>query len=676
MPKSLGTGCLTSSYRWLLAHLRNLVLGSPLATSVQLEHRLPIIFALPVFASDALSSVAYGTEEILRVLSSHTTPGGGLANNILIPIAIAIAILMAIVAASYYQAIHLYPAGGGSYSVSRDNLGVLPGLAAAAALIIDYILTVAVSVSAGVFALSSIAPMFRGDTHILGFDVPVKVLVALVLVLVITLINLRGTRESGWIFAFPAYLFILTMVTLLISSLYHYLTGSVHPLTFGATDPRYALPADAIRPETGLLLTWLVISRAFSSGCSALTGVEAVSNGVSAFQPPEARNAAKTLLILISILIVLFTGVSLAAYAYHTIPTALETESVISQLARANFGHGWLWFIIQGATTLILMIAANTSFVGFPRLLAIVAKDRYVPTTFASLGDRLVHNRGILVLAAISALLIIGFKAEVSALIPLYAVGVFLCFTLSQFGMVRKAQRTREKGWQRTVTINLIGAGVTGVVTLVQAWSKFTEGAFVVVILLPIIISISFIIHRHYVWFEKTMTVHPDDYNPLSEPAEPLTVLVLVSSDIHRGILEGLECGRAIAAGSKNSILRAVHIEMDPEKTPRLKKKWAHLVEPYMDRNIRLDIVPSPYRWLVEPVMEYLDQADLERSGDRVIIVLPEFETGSWITHFLHNFTARRLRTTLLNRPHVTVVSSRYFMKPMAWRLGRGGLVY
>ena len=673
MPRSTGTGFVALLWQALTSRFRMLVFGNPLATSVSLEHRLPIVFALAVFASDALSSVAYGTEEILRQLAPHSLPSDGSAAHVfLIPITMAIVLLMVIVAVSYYQAIHLYPSGGGSYSVSRDNLGVFPGLAAAAALTIDYILTVAVSVSAGVFALTSLFPV------LLVF----KVWIAVALVLLVTLINLRGTRESGWIFAFPAYSFIAMIILVIMASLYHKVTGSIVPLSFDALDPRYALPHDALRPDPaspiGLtsMFGLLIIARAFSSGCSAMTGVEAVSNGISAFQPPEAKNAAKTLLILISILIIMFFFVGLGAHWYGAIPTSSETESVISQLTRANFGRGGLWFITQLVTALILMVAANTSFAGFPRLLAIVAKDGYAPKTFTSLGDRLVHNRGILVLTVISILLIIGFKAEVNKLIPLYAVGVFLCFTLSQLGMVRKAQKTRDKGWQRTVIINFAGAIITGIVTLVQAVSKFGEGAWVVVVLLPIIIMFSYLVHRHYVWFEKTMTVHPNDFNPLADTPEPLTVLVLVSSDIHRGILEGLECGRAIADGKPNSVLRAVHIEMDPEKTPRLKTKWAQLVEPYLGHQIRLDIVPSPYRWLIEPVMEYLDQADMERGGDRVILVLPEFETGSVVTHFLHNFTARRLRTALLNRPHVTVVSSRFFMRPMAWRLGRGGLVY
>jgi len=638
-----------------------------------IEHRLPIYLALPVFASDALSSVAYATQEIL--VQFENAGVFSLASlRLLLYISIAIVVLIVIVGTSYRQAIHLYPSGGGSYSVSRDNLGVLPGLVAAAALVIDYILTVAVSVSSGVEQLASAVPLFRGSIPLfsfVGIHAPIRmtILIALLLVFIITLVNLRGTRESGWFFALPAYSFI-TMLTILIGvTLYRFITGTAQPIG--------VLPHTTAVHGLGIFGLFIVL-RAFASGCSALTGVEAVSNGVSAFQPPEAKNAAKTLVVLMAVLSFLFLGISGAAYLYHSVPAADNT--VISQVARASFGASTggnlLYLLTIIVTLLVLMIAANTSFAGFPRLLAIVARDGYMPKAFISLGDRLVHNRGIFALTLISALLIIAFRARTNALIPLYAVGVFICFTLSQLGMVRKARELREPGWQRTSLVNIVGAVVTGIVAVIQAVTKFTEGAWMVVLVLPIIVLISYLIKRHYDWFDRTMTVHPYDYNPLAEPPEPITVLVLVSSDIHRGILEGLEAGRAITRDHPDSVLRAIHIEMDPEKTPRLRARWAELVEPYLGQKIKLDIVPSPYRWLIEPILDYLDWTDMERTGDRVLVVLPEFETGSWLTQFLHNFTGRRLRAALLNRPHVTVVSSRFFMRPLAWRLGRGGLVY
>lgn len=658
MAQSLGGSMWQHFLAIVSSRLKRFFLGQPLETSVQLEHRLPIILALPVFASDAISSVAYGPQEILLVLAAVSV-GGGSASGYLFPISLAIAVLMFIVAFSYSRAVHLYPTSGGSYTVAKSNLGPLVGLVAAAALLIDYILTVAVSISSGVDALTAAYTPLR----------PYHVLLALLLVALITLVNLRGAKESGLAFSLPLYTFIIMLYILIGSSLFRFFTGHYHPLP----PPDYPVTPDPLR-----LLSIFVILHAFSNGCSAMTGVEAVSNGVSAFKPPEAKHAAQTLAIMVFILASTFLGVSFVAHMYHVIPSdpLRSSSTVLSQLAAANFGHNWLFFVLQFATLAILMVAANTSFADFPRLMAFVARDSYAPKAFVTLGDRLVYNRGIIALALISGFLIWIFKANVTALIGLYAVGVFLCFTLSQLGMAKKLRDIKEKNWRRGVVINLIGALVTGMVTAIVLITKFKDGAWIVAVLVPIIIGITLLIHRHYAWFERTMTVDDFDYNPLAEPTEPLTVLVLVSSDIHRGILEGLECGRAIVSGHPESIFRAIHIEMDPEKTPRLKMKWAKFVEPYLGQKVKLDIIPSPYRWLIEPIIDYIDWIDLERVGDRVIVVLPEFETGSILTHFLHNFTARRLRTALLNRPHITVVSSRFFMRPMAWRLGRGGLVY
>ncbi|HEX2952200.1 MAG TPA: hypothetical protein VHV83_21915, partial [Armatimonadota bacterium] len=451
------------------------------------------------------------------------------------------------------------------------------------------------------------------------------------------------------------------------------IVGGGHIQTLGVDQHLPAalqLPQHLVVPKVGMTLGVFVLLRAFANGCSAMTGVEAVSNGVSAFKPPEAKNAAKTLMLLAGTLLFLFLGISFAAHVYHAVPS--EQETILSMISRATFGLTLPYYLTQYATLAILMVAANTSYADFPRLLAFVARDEYAPKTFTSLGDRLVFHRGIITLTIISAAIIVIFHANVTALIGLYSIGVFLCFTLSQLGMARKIHNMREKGWLQGVIINIIGAMVTGLVAVVVAVSKFTEGAWIVLVLIPVIILICCIIKRHYAWFMHTMTVEPQDYNPLAETTEPLTILVLISSDIHRGILEGLECGRAIAASSPGSILRAVHIEMDPDKTRRLRQKWQQFVEPYIGQQVSLDIVPSPYRWLMEPLLDYLDNIDQLRINDRIIVVLPEFETGNPLTHFLHNFTARRLRAVLLNRPNITVVSSRFFMRPLAWRLGRG----
>ncbi len=654
-----------AGFTWqaLVARVRSLLLGAPLATSVQLEHRLPIIFALPVFASDALSSVSYATEELLLVLAEY-----GITDLVLY-ISFAIVALLIIVGISFRQAIHLYPAGGGSYSVVRDHLGRIPGSVAASALTIDYILTVAVSVSAGVAALTSTFPYLR--------EHPGPVWLAILLIILITLVNLRGTRESGWTFALPAYSFVTMIGILIITSVYRYIAagGNVAPAP---------VPPNVITAEPGGVFGFLaafVIMHAFANGCAAMTGVEAVADGVTAFKPPEATNAARTLMILIGTLIFLFLGVGFATYIYHARPS--ETVTLVTQLAAHVFGtdiqanySAILYYLTTFATLAVLMVAANTAFAGFPRLAAIVARDGYMPKALASLGDRLVFTRGILALTVVSIILVWALNANVTRLIGLYAVGVFLTFTLTQTAVVRRILDQRGPGWQRRLIIGGIGALATGIVTIVIAITKFADGAFIVLILIPVLVLIAMLIRRHYEWFDRTMIVHDYDYNPLADQPEPLTVLVLISSDIHRGILEGLECGRALTAHHPDSVLRAVHVELDPEKSARLKAKWEVFVEPYLGDKIKLDIVPSPYRWLIEPVLDYIDWTDLERTGDRVIVVLPEFETGNVITHFLHNFTARRLRTALLNRPHITVVSSRFFMRPMAWRLGRGGLVY
>ncbi|MCC7477879.1 APC family permease [bacterium] len=625
------------------ARIMHMVFGKPLASSVALDHRLPILLALPVFASDALSSVAYATEEVLHVLASHNSSGSAI--SYLLPISVAITMLMFIVAFSYRRAILLYPTSGGSYTVSRKNLGAMAGLVAGAALFIDYILTVAVSVSAGVAALTSYLPQM--------YDY--RVYVGLALILVIAWINLRGVKESGWTFALPAYTFMFSILVLIGGTLYKYLTGTLQPLP---------VPPEAIQAVEGL--GWFALLKAFSNGCSALTGVEAVSNGVQSFQQPEAKNAARTLVVLILSLVVLFIGVGWAASAYHVVPT--HTETVISQIAGATFGKGSFFYLLVMISTLsILLVASNTAFAGLPALLAMMARDGYAPRVLLSQGDRLVYNRGIFALTVISALLIIIFKASVTLLIPLYAVGVFLCFTLSQAGMLRRMLVDKQPGWVGGAAVNALGAFVTGVVTLVIAVSKFHDGAWLVCLLIPLLVFIGYKIKKHYQWFQNRLDVKETDTNPLLSSVDHLTVVVLVSSDIHRGTLEGLEAARAFVEGRSNSELRALHIELDPAKTKRLKDKWDALVVPYLGHlDISLDIVPSPYRWLVQPVLAYLDSLDRGRQDHRVVVLLAEFETGSVWTQMLHNQSTLGLRKALFNRPNVTIITNRFFLKPGA----------
>jgi len=630
------------SYRqsWPL-RLKRLLFGNPLSTSVQLHHRLSVFLGIPVFGADPLSSVAYATEEILIVLAAaYLFVGGPPALRLQLPVTLGIAALMFIVATSYRRAIFMYPMSGGSYTVARRNLGANYGLIAGASLIVDYVLTVAVSVSAGVAALTSYFQYLQ----------PYRVELSVAVILFTAFINLRGVRESGWWFALPAYTFVAMMLLLIGSSILHILSGTVQPV----------VPlGDAIQPLHGLGL--FVILRAFANGCVGLTGTEAVSNGVSAFQQPEAKHAAATLLFLVCGLVTMFLGIGVAASAYHIIPSLSET--VLAQLARANFGPGILTALIAYSTLAVLTVAANTAFADFPRLLAFMARDGYAPRQFSGIGDRLVYSRGIFALTGLALLLVIMFRATVNSLIPLYSVGVFLCFTLSQTGMLRKMLRSRPAGWRGAAALNATGALVTGVVTVIVAATKFSQGAWVVVLLIPALVLVSRMIKRHYQWFERNLAVYEDDYSPLKHASSPLTVIVLVSGVVHRGILEGIECARDIAGDDPQNKVRALHVEFDEQRTAWLRERWLPMVEQPLHGQLQLDVVHSPFRWLAEPILEYLDRVEAERAGDRIIVVIPEFETGSWWTRLLHNASGRRLREILLMRPNVTVITSRFFLR-------------
>jgi amino acid transporter len=626
---------------------RRLLIGRPLATEAELAHRLPILLALPVFASDALSSNAYATDEIMIQLAS----AGPEALRYVIPISVAISLLMVIVATSYRRAVLLYPTSGGSYTVARENLGAIAGLVAGSALVIDYILTVAVSVSAGIAAVTSYLPQLQSERVWLG----------LVLIVFITWINLRGAKESATWFAVPAYAFVGSMAVLLLTILYRYLTGQVTPL---------AAPEAVHMIQVSHGLTTLLVLKAFSNGCAALTGVEAISNGVQAFQPPEAKNAAKTLLILIVTSIVIFMGLGLTAHLFRLQPSHAET--LISQLSRAAFSSdslfpAWTGQALRGVTLAsvlaVLIIASNTAFAGLPRLLALMARDGYAPRVLLSLGDRLVYSRGIRVLALVSAALVWAFQASVTNLIPLYAVGVFICFTLSQTGMLRRIMLDRLPGWQGAALLNFVGATVTGIVAIVISLSKFAQGAWVVLLLIPALIVLGLTIRRHYQWFEHRMTVRTGDVGFLGERIEHLTVVVLLSSDVHRGTIEGIETARALVQGRKHSALRALHIATDPAKTTRLIEKWECIVQPKLGQQILLDIVPSPYRTLIQPVVTYVRALTEDRPHERVVIMIPEFETGSFFSRLLHNQTAPQLRRALFKVPGITVITNRFFLQ-------------
>jgi amino acid transporter len=603
-----------------LSRLKRLFLGSPLPTAQSRHERLAKSTALAVFASDALSSVAYATEEILLVL----VLAGTVALSYSLPISIAIAILIAIVVSSYRQTIRAYPQGGGAYIVSKDNLGVPAGLVAGAALLIDYVLTVAVSVAAGIAALTSAVPGLF----------PYRPWLCVAAVVAIAVANLRGIRESGKIFAAPTYLFIASLGVLII---YGGL-GAVFDFLPEAPYQRHPPGLEGV----GLFL----FLRAFASGCTALTGVEAVSDGVPAFKPPEAHNARTVLTVLGVILIVLFLGITFLAYDFGIAPR--HEETVISQLARHVFGGGAIYFEIQAVTMMILLLAANTSFADFPRLSFFLARDRFIPRQFATQGDRLVFSNGILILSGLAALLLVIFRGDTHALIPLYAVGVFLSFTLSQASMVRRWLRLKEEGWWWRWWLNALGAVVTGLVMVTIAATKFTHGAWIVVLLIPTLVAVFVMVHRHYE--EVAVQLSLDAFSP--PPPMTNTVLVLVG-DIHRGVIKAIQYAQTLSPNAK-----AVFVETDPERTRRLEEKWGRY-----GMGAPLIVLTSPYRSLLGPLTKYVDHLQNQGENHVVTIVLPEFIPARWWQLGLHNQTAFLIKGAMLFRKNVIVTDVPYHLR-------------
>jgi amino acid transporter len=604
-----------------LTFVKRLLVGPPMPLAQARHERLGKATALAVFSSDAMSSVAYATEEILLVLVLAGAAAAHLAN----PIALSIAGLLIIVAISYQQTIHAYPNGGGSYIVAHDNLGTIPGLVAAAALLVDYVLTVAVSVAAGVAAITSALPSLQHHKVVLG----------VVFVAAIALANIRGVRESGRIFAIPTYFFIASFAVLLAGGFYRLLTGTLEPVT----EP----PAVAMED-----LTWFLVLRAFSAGCTAMTGTEAISNGIPAFRPPESRNAAITLAWMAAILATLFVGITALASALHVFPS--ESETVVSQIARRLFGSGLIYYLIQAATALILVLAANTSFADFPRLSSLLARDRFVPRQFATLGERLVFSNGIMVLAGFAALLLVAFRGETHALIPLYAVGVFVSFTLSQAGMVRYWWTRHTPGWRHRLVINGTGAVATGIVTLVIAATKFTHGAWIVVIVIPLLVATFLAMHRHYGEVAEALTLEGLD----GPPEFQHTVLVLVG-DVHRGVVRAMQYARTLAP---TATVRAVYVETDPARTAKLEEKWGA-----WGLGVPLVVLTSPYRSLLRPLLDYIDHIQARGEDQMVTIVVPEFLPRRWWQHFLHNQTALLVKGALLFRKNTVVADVPYLLK-------------
>ncbi|MBC7910321.1 MAG: APC family permease [Pyrinomonadaceae bacterium] len=647
-------------------------------TAQAAHERLGKKTALAVFSSDALSSVAYSTEAILLVLLA----AGSAALGYLVPIVIAITGLLIILTLSYRQTIHAYPTGGGAYIVAKDNLGTMPGLVAGASLLVDYILTVAVSVSAGVAAITSAT---RGTR--LSFLANNRVGICMFMIVFIALMNLRGVRESGAIFAGPTYLFILSMLALIIVGFYrYYTTGAVIPTP---DEVHFDTSVESVQHSalTGGALVWLLL-RSFAAGCTALTGVEAISNGIPAFKKPESKNASTTLTWMSVIMTALILGTGFLAYKLNAHPGG-HGETLVSLMARHTFGGGLFYFGIQAATAAILVLAANTAYADFPRLASLLAADRFLPRQFANRGDRLVFSNGIVILSVLAAVLIIIFKGEEQAMLPLYAVGVFLSFTLSQSGMIihwlreRRAEEAKEQireeealhqteageagianrekeriqaierdiggNWLISIIINSLGALITFVVLVVIGVTRFTHGAWAVIVLIPILVMLFSSIHKHYVKVARQLTTEG------LEPLRPINHEVIVPiSGIHRGVIAALQYAKSIAPEH----VTAVYIDIDEEATRKLREKWDE-----WGADVKLVVLQSPYRSLVRPLMRYIDRVERQHDDDVITIVLPEFVPARWWHQLLHNQSSLLLKGSLLFRKGVIVTSVPYHLK-------------
>ena len=606
---------------------KRLLLGRPLASAEEGEERVRKLTGLPIFASDNISSSAYATEEIMRVL---VLAGAG-ALSLTLPITLGICVVLAIVVLSYREVIRAYPNGGGSYVVAQENLGPPAGLTAGAALLTDYILTVSVSTAAGVTALTAAFP----DLY------PVRVPVMVAVVAFLTLMNLRGIRESGNVFAVPTYVYLSAIYGLLAYGLVRFATGTL---------PAYEAPAEwlAAEAEGAHALGLLLILRAFASGSVALTGTEAVSNGVPAFRPPEVKNAQTVLVLMGTCFATIFIGISFLAGRLGILPDPTETQTVVSQLARALTGQGPYFYLIQFATAVLLLLAANTSFNGFPRLASVLARDRYLPRAFNYRGDRLAFTGGILVLAVVAALLIVAFGGSVTALIPLYTVGVFIAFTLSQAGLVRYWGRHRERGWRVRAAINTTGALTTGLVALEVAFSKFLLGAWMVLIFIPLLIALMWGISQHYRRLEGAQR----PATPLDPARVRLRPLIPIAA-LNVPAKQALAFARAVA---EDRDVTAVHVTDDLEAVEALRLQWER--EPHGQAHLL--VIESPYRSLVGPLLRYIDDVHAKHPADTIMVVLPEYVPEHWWEQLLHNQTALRLKAALLFQPGVIVANVPY----------------
>ncbi|MBI2861332.1 MAG: APC family permease [Chloroflexi bacterium] len=616
-------GRLGRAFRWV----RRVLFGVPLTTAHEVHERLNKVRALAILASDNISSSAYATEEMLRVLVLAGAGALALAN----PIAIPIVIVLAIVVTSYQQIVRAYVSGGGSYIAARENLGTLPGLTAAAALLTEYVLTVSVSIAAGVAAITSIFPgLFE---H--------RVTIALLAIAVLTIGNLRGIRESGTIFAAPTYIYVFSMLGLLAYGVYRSVSGTMPP---------YTPPTDWV-PDALTPLTILLVLRAFASGAVALTGTEAVSNAVPVFKPPESRNARITLIWMGILFGTIFLGITFLASQLGLVPDPDEVETINSQLTRLLVGQGWYYFLVQSSTAIILLLAANTAFTGFPRLASVLANDDFLPHQFSFRGDRLAFSTGIVVLATIASLLVIAFGGSVTALIPLYTVGVFVAFTLAQAGMVMHWRRLREPRWQIALVINGIGAVATGFVAIEVAAVKFVHGAWIALILTLLLVLMMLAIQNHYKRTERELRLSESD-RPLSMATKPQVVIVPVPG-LNKSVLRSLTYARSISTN-----VTAVHVTDDLGSAERLREQWQRWAS-----DIPLVIIESPYRNFTGPLLTYIDLIDKQTPDVPVTVVLPEFFPKHWWENLLHSQRALLLKAALLARPNTVVTDIPYHLR-------------
>jgi amino acid transporter len=594
-------------------NVKRMLIGRPLPNAAHQHQRLSNFSGLAIFASDALSSVAYATEEILLVLTvvaaANLSP--------VLPIALGIAILLMAVTFSYRQTIHAYPSGGGAYIVAKENLGQTAGLIAGAALLIDYVLTVSVSVSAGTAAITSVFPQWA----------PYRLILALIAVGLITVGNLRGMKESGKLFAPPTYAFIILMFVLIGKGFYSIFNGQpILESTLANTS--------TIFDE----FSWLILIRAFSSGCTALTGIEAVSNGVKAFRKPEAKNATKVLLRLGTILGCMFLGISFLAWHFQIIPK--HDETVLSQLARHLFGEGLMYYLVQAATCSILILAANTSFNGFPQLCSLMAKDRFLPRQLQNLGDRLVFSNAIFLLTFMSCALLIMFDASTHSLIPLYAVGVFLSFTLSQFGMVKHHLVGKKKRWLPHLLVSLFGGTLTGIVLMVILIAKFTHGAWLICVVIPLFVWWFHSIYVHYQSVQKDLQLDEKvEFKPMKNR------VIIPVSNIHKGVVEAL-----IYAHTLTDDVQSLTIVESELQEKIVREKWDSIVP-----GLPLVVIRNQFRSVLIPLVDFIKREQNKNPNDIITVVIPSFVPAKWWHNLLHNQSSAMLQLALRNKKNIIV---------------------